>query len=138
VVLLLIAGACSGAPARPTAGPVPPSTTGGPAAAFRQAITTTATSLGRIQDDLDSNQDLTVPQNRYNEDIEKLAVAAGDTEAAEAGAGLTASQAADVHRLLAATSDLVAALQRSPHDARAALQTAASDMAIVSHDLALH
>jgi hypothetical protein len=137
LALVLVAGACSGAPARPTAGPVPPSTATGPGAVLRDAIATTATALGRIQDDLDSNQNLTVPQNRYNEDIEKLAVAAGNTEAAEAGAGLSASQAADVHRLLTATSDLVAALQRSPHDATAALQTAATDMATVRQDLAL-
>lgn len=134
LALLLVGGGCSSSPVRPIADPLPPSTTTRPDSALWQGITATATALDRIQDDLDGNGDLTVPQNRYNEDIEKFAVAVVKAETPEASASLSASQADDVHRLLADAPVLVAALRHSPHDARTPLQTVRSDIAVLRQD----
>jgi hypothetical protein len=136
-VLLLLVGAC-GSSTRPTTAPIPRSTTSVAGAAFREAITTTATSFRRILDeDLNRYGDLLVPENRYNEDIEKLSMAVGAAEAGVTGAALTGRPAADVNRWLKEASNLVALLQHSPHDTRMALQRAASDMAVVQRDLGL-
>ncbi|MGH9127349.1 MAG: hypothetical protein ACRDZ8_21920 [Acidimicrobiales bacterium] len=136
-VVLLLAGACGGS-AHARAAPVSRSTTSLAGAPVRQAITTAATSLSRILDeDLNGDGDLLVPQNRYDEDVEKLAVAVAAAEAVVSGAPLSARQVADVDRWLAETSSLVPALQRSAPGSLTALRTAASDLSVVQGDLGL-
>lgn len=136
-VVLLLAGACGGS-AHTGVAPVSRSTTSLASTPVRQAVTAAATSLSRILDeDLNGDGDLLVPQNRYDEDIEKLAVAAAAAEAVVSGATLSARQAADVDRWLAETSSLVAALQRSAPGSLTALRTAASDLSVVQRDLGL-
>src|ERR1700738_4697581 len=78
--LLLLIAACSGQSALPSTSPAastrsaPPSQPG-TSVAFKTSIAATVASIARLQDDLDINGNLTVPQNRYNLDVQKLATA---------------------------------------------------------------
>jgi hypothetical protein len=120
--VLLIFGACSSAsgpgPAK-ISSPGPPSVGASnldgtaPASAYRMRIAATLNLIARLQDDLDVNGNLTVPQNRYNLDVGRLAESIRRDQGLVTDDLLDASTRSQVAGLLASASGLAANLQAS-------------------------
>jgi hypothetical protein len=140
--VLLIFGACSSAsgtgPAQ-VSSPAPPSVGASnrddgtaPASAYRMGIAATLNFIARLQDDLDVNGNLTVPQNRYNLDVRRLAESIRRDQGLVADDLLDASTRSQVAGLLASASGLAANLQASaPKAGRDALTELAALSSVV-------